>query len=155
METNIRVRGSRREWKRRAFQERTSHALEMIRKNDPVNWRRVNRHLESISQFDHTMGVDLENRVFTVGTKIWAYTDTEWYASCIVHEAIHVMLQDRFGIDWYKNWKNKDAHESIGMRVQARFLRRVNQDHPRIRLLERRSLNPYHHYKTQYTRYYD
>lgn len=129
----------------KTFEERTREALGLIEKHDSVNFKRVKKYLREIRQY-RVSSVDLEHGIFKVGTPTWRHQDVEWYASCIVHDTIHLMLQHRFGFDWDLP-ENQERHEAISLRAQARSLKRINETHPSIEYLMECSLKPVHHLK--------
>ena len=55
--------------------------------------------------------------------------------ACMAHEAAHIMLSKRFGVDWYDqnripiNWLR---HENFAYEMELRCLRRIDPENPRI-----------------------
>jgi len=110
------------------FCEQTKQALDLLKDKDSHNFRKVRKFLRFIVQHRVTLGTSPEHKAFLVGTKT-AFLDPKdelfsliWYASCIVHDAIHVELFRRFN---RKDEKEIEKWELLCCRFQERCLKKI------------------------------
>ncbi len=106
------------------FFEKTRQALDFIKTNDSLNYRRVQRFLRLITDFGIGGHYDAHYHAFHVDRFRLQRETIECYASGIIHEAIHGRLE-HCRISYREN---AARHEYLCKKLQVRFLKKVGQD---------------------------
>lgn len=120
------------------FCTQTKHALKLLRARDSFNLKRVRKFFRFIVEHK-VSGTTPYHKTFFVGSKtaFAAPRDGQysviWYASCIVHDAIHQELFRRF-----KRLDEREIErwEVICCRLQMKCLKRIGGDARHLRMLE-------------------
>jgi len=120
------------------FKERTTEALNLLEEKDPVNFRRLNRHIKKIVESQNGGFVDIQERVFY--ESLHRLDDNAaMYAACMAHETAHLVLTDRFGLDWYDEDRIPISwikHERVAYGTELRSLKRIDPENPRVEKLK-------------------
>ena len=109
------------------FCKMTKDALDLISEKDQHNFRRVKKFFRYIIQYKSS-GADIVHKVFYVGNKTaFLFTDNMelsllWYASCIIHDSIHVELFRRFNEG---DMNKAERYEIYCCERQIKFLEKI------------------------------
>jgi hypothetical protein len=105
------------------FQKRIAQALESLKEKDQRNYKRVNQTLCYIIFSDsNSGGVSILLRTYFVRKKTAFDSKIDWLSSLLVHEALHVIVKNRFkGVSEHRN-------ELAATRVQVRSLQRLGRE---------------------------
>lgn len=110
----------------KSFCEQTKKALDLLKEKDHHNYKRVKKFIEHILS-SKSSGADGPTKTFFVG-KITAFPDSDigfsiiWYASAIVHDAIHIEMYRRFK---EADPKKIERYEKICCSFQEKCLKRL------------------------------
>jgi len=106
------------------FINKTRAALNFIRSHDPLNYARIRRFLDMVTDLGFAGGYyDSDRRAYHADQFEARDESTVSYAAGIIHEAIHGRLE-RCRIPYRGN---EARHENLCKQVQARFLDKVGE----------------------------
>lgn len=119
------------------FIKQTFGALDMIKSRDRTNYKKLQKYLKGIYSFRYSH-INLETGIFYVGKNTAFKAGLKWFASAIVHDVAHFIL------DRYKNFKwkkgNYKQHEILAGKEQATCLKRLGASKKLINYVEKEAI---------------